>query len=365
MIMRGVHITMFNKTTGGTDEDFLLQRHLFLIPALATSLAASPCLRVFNKCSTAHYSFVLEHFEEASPRSIADMLRKTMIAHHPFDIQIFDSNPAELQSQTSAQLMLEVASLVGNPDMASSDLESGFASIPASLFLPAQSSLQPLQSSFALGQEMRIRNARSIAQSSKVCQADINANTLVLVRMLNDWRFNLTTEYSKPLSSAIAFDSQSLGYASRNAMQDDWELANLGAEQSSLIDKPKSRLGVGNTLDSGFEAGKSSLDFLSFLSLFDSAKETIKSFAQSIASILKNLAMDIITDFRMAYLDVFDQRIEVKFLCQQKFFVQAKKLIIDKLAVFESFEKSYLLLHRRIQSVFIHQQVIHRGVEYA
>lgn len=361
MIMRGVHITMLNKTASGTSEGFFAQRHLFSVPALATSLATSPCLGVFDKCSTACDSFVLEHFEEASPRRIADMLGETMIAHHSFDIQILDSNPAELQSQTSAQLMLEVVPLIGNPDMAMGNLESGFAPIPASFLLAGQSPLQTLQASFALEQEMGVRYACPIAQSGKVCQPNINAHRLIFVRMLNDRNIDFTTEYSEPLTSTIGFDGECLGCASWNSMQDDWDIPNLGAEQSSLIDKLESTLRVGDALDSGFEAWKSSLDLLAFLSFFDSAKEIVKSFAQSVTGILKHLAVDFITDFRMAYLDVFHKRIEVKLPCHPKLLVQAKKLVVDKLAVLESFEKPYLLLRRRIQSAFIHSQ-FHRGV---
>lgn len=352
---------MLNKTAGGTGEGFFAQRHLFSVPALATSLATSSRLGVFDKCSTACDSFVLEHFEEASPRSIADMLGKTMIAHHSFDIQILNSNPAELQSQASAQFVLEITPLIGNPDVASGDLESGFAPIPASLLLPAQSPLQQLQFSLALEQEMRIWDACSIGQSSEVCQANINADALILVRMLNDWHFDFTTEHGEPLSSTIGFDGQSLGYASWDSMQDDWDVPNLGAIQKPLIGKLESRLGIGDTHHSALEAGKSSLYLLPFLSLFDSAKEAVKSFAQPIAGILKDLAVNLITNFRMAYLDVFNKGVQVELFCHPKLLVQSKKLIIDELAVLESLEKPYLLLRRRIQSVFIHSQ-FHRGV---
>ena len=207
---------------------------------------------------------------------------------------------------------------------------------------------------------MRIRYACPIGQCSEVCQTYINPNRLVFVGMFNNWHLNFTTEYCEPLTSIIDFDSQSLGFASGDTMKNDWDIPYLGAEQFSIGNKLEPRLRIDDALDSGFEAGKSSIDLLAFLSLFDSAKEVVKSLAQSVPNILKDLAVNFIADFRMAYFDVFHQRVKVKLFSYPKLFIQAKKLIIYKLAMLENLEKPYLLLRRRIQSVFIHSLNDHK-----
>jgi len=175
-------------------------------------------------------------------------------------------------------------------------------------------------------------------------------------------KFNIrhfTSKDSKPLVNLVALDSESLDFAFRNSVENDWNATNLAQPNPFVREKLETRLRKGNAIHSTFETRKS---FLFARLIFDSAKEVSKSFVNSIGNILLRLRMN----FR-----IFTSKIFVEVKTTKRYFSklvavnrQSKKLIVNCFVILERFNDSYILLIRRIQTIFIHQLNDHRGIDY-
>src|SRR3989344_8883966 len=105
-------------------------------------------------------------------------------------------------------------------------------------------------------------------------------------------KFNIrhfTSKDSKPLVNLVALDSESLDFAFRNSVENDWNATNLAQPNPFVREKLETRLRKGNAIHSTFETRKS---FLFARLIFDSAKEVSKSFVNSIGNILLRLRMN-------------------------------------------------------------------------
>jgi len=141
-------------------------------------------------------------------------------------------------------------------------------------------------------------------------------------------------------------------------MQYNWDISDLGYLQFFIIVELKPRLWKRDAINPIFKSGKPLL-FARFI--LNSAKEVLECLVHSVRNILLVLGM---------YFKIFAGQILIIVKLVQgnisefvSILRQGKQFIIDCFASFERFNDSFLLNDRRIQSVFIHQQV-HKSEEY-
>lgn len=348
-------VTMQNNKTLRAFEDSPIQRHINILPTVIAPMATPSCSWVLHTTSTACYSFVFQEVCEHSPSSIAYLLRPEAVIHHTFDVQLLDGDERISIDNLPAEFMQEITPLVGNLVLQPCYFESCFSPVFRAFDLPAQSSLQKLEPLFGLDEEARILNLLSIGESCEALQSDIDAD-LFSRRMLDFDIRQLTGEDSKPLPDLILLDGQSLDLSLRDTMQDNRHRTNLAQSEPSVRQQFESALGESDAVHPTLEARKSL--FLAGLVL-DPAKEVGESLMHSIRDILNNLRMDRIL--------AFDEIIIIKFVEANRAELvginrQCKKLIVDCLTSLERINDSYLLLSRRINPEFIHQQAHIRGI---
>lgn len=355
MIKGRVMVTMQNNKTSRAFEGSPTQRHINILPAVIASMTASFCSWVLRNYSTACYSLVFQEVCEHSPSSIAYLSCPEAVIHHTFDVQLLNGDEVIFIDEFPAKFVQKVSPLIYNLDMLFIQPENSFSSVFRTFDFPAQSSLQELQSLFGFDEETGISYLLSIGKSSEVLQADINAN-LLSRGMLDFCIWQFTGEDSKPLPYFILLDGESLNLTFRNTMQDNRNASNLTQSNPPVRKKLETRLRKGDAVNPTFEAGKSFF----FGILFDPSEEVLESLMHSVRDILYNLRMDFIPSF--------DKIVVVKFIeaCRAKFVSinrQCKKFIVNCLASLERINQSYLLLSRRIQTIFIHLND-HRGKIY-
>ena len=357
MIIRGVQITMANKTTTGAIEDSFSQRHILDIePAIAAFVTAPSCLGIFHNASTACYSFVFQEAYESSPSSITNLSCPEAIIHHTFDVQLLDSDNGIFVCDFPAQLVQEVSPLICNFDVLFVQSENSFSSVTASFLLSAQSSVQEFEFLFGFDKEVRICNLLSVGKCSKAFQSDINAD--LFSRRMNDFSVGqFAGEDSKPLSSFVLFDCQSLNFSFGDSVKNDWKISNLAQLQPFVGENFESGLWKSYAIDSALETRKS---FFFAGLVLDSAKEVLKSFVNPVRNILCDLRMNLKSSFYDVVVVKFVERNIAKLVGIDG---KSKKLIIDCLASLERINQSNFLLARRIQTIFIHLND-HRGGYY-
>lgn len=351
MINSRVMVTMQNIKTFMAFEGSLTERHVLNIePALAASMAASSGPGIFQKLSTACYSFVGQHIHKTSPRSIVYALSKPAILNHAFDIKSFTGDYAISDGKASAQFVKPVSSDVADLEMLFAQSESDVFPVVRAFNFSADSSLQNLNSFFCFNEEVRISYDFTIGQSGKVLQSNINSNRFFGRRNI----FNLkkfTGENSKPLISFIDFDGHSFDFTLRSSVQNNGDITYFGSIKPPIIDKFESRLIISNTINSGFKAWKSFLPFLSF----NSSKEILKGLMKPYSHILFNLRVKI------KRILSFEKGIKVKSIKRNTtkligIFAHGKKVIINCFGGFKITKKPDFLFRIWINSVFVYSQ---------
>ena len=273
-----------------------------------------------------------------------------MVSDHIRNLQILNSNSAELGYHFPAQLMQEITPLVNNPFIEFSQSKACFNPIFASFNFSAYSSVQKFQFAFTLDKMARISYKLSIGESSKVLYANINADFAVRIGMNGFAVRQFTGEYSKPFISFGMLDSESFNLAFRYSVQDDWQTANLGNFNVLVADELKTRLRKCNAHNSGLVAGKTF-----FLNIFfDTPKEVLKGFVNPIRNILFGLGMNALKFSRKIFVEVkLVKRNIAKII---GIFIQGKKFVINHLTGFKRINQPNFLFSARINLEFIHQQ---------
>jgi len=348
-------VTMQDNKTFRAFEDSPTQRHINILPTIIAPMTAPSCSWILRNASTACYSFVFQEICEHSPSSIANLPCPEAVIHHSLDIKLLDGDEGISIDNLPAQFVQEITPLVGDLELSLCQPESCLSPILASFDLPAHSSLQELEPLFRLDEVARILNLLSIGESCEALQSHIDAD-LFSRRMLDFNIRQFAREYSEPLTDFVLLDGQSFDFSFRDSMQDEGDASNLAQSEPSVRKQFESALWISDALDSALEARKSL--FLAGLVL-DPAKEIGESLIHPVRDILNNLRVDRIF--------AFDEIIIVKLVEAYRTEIvsidaQCKKLIIDCLASLERINQSYLLLSRRINSEFIHQQAHIGGI---
>jgi len=273
-----------------------------------------------------------------------------MIPNHVADLQVFNGDAAESGSELAGQLVKEVTPLVADFVVSTSQLEFSFASVSASLLLPTQPSVKQLQPFLTFDEEARITYDFAIGKDGEVLNANINPH-LLSGRMLNPNVRHFAGEDGEPLPSPVSLDGEGFDFALRDAMQDDWDVANLGSVKLPITDKLESALRVSNAINPTLESGKA---FFLTGRVFDSAKEALKRSTQSV----RNISLNLRIYFGMFINKIF---IIIKFLQSLFIFLVSfnghiEKFIIDYLTGFERIYKSNFLFTRRINTITIHPE---------
>ena len=330
-----------------TDELSILESQRFVdLSALAANLAGVSGIHL-DQSRTACYSFVFEQSGELIPRSVIDVFSETMILNHSFDVQVLDSDKGISLSEGMTQLMCEVEPLIVDFQISSTESQSCFASVPASLLLSADSPMQELQSLVTSNEVTMIRNDCFVAESSEGFQTDINTNWLTSVN--RNFEIDFTAERSEPLVSSVALDGQGLNLAFGNSMELDCDASDSRAFQPSVAEKLETALRVSYALNPALESRET---FFPNGLVFDSSEEVIESLACPVAHVLQDLRVNCFFDFGIASLQVPDDSSELELISDKSFLVEDEGFIVDFLADLEIVEKSGLLNIRRIDSIF-------------
>ncbi len=329
------------------------KRHLYSSSALKASVC-SPAGVYSNKPGTAYYSFVFQILEELPPASIRDMFSKMMISKHVLDVKIFNRYKRKGFYNPFRKFMNEIISLVGYFKMLSRQFYSLLVSVVGTFLCSAQSTIQSLQSLFSMNKKSWIVHNFLFIGPKVVSQPYIKPN--MVWRRISDVRnINFAAKASKPLVSFILLDGQSLDFSFRDSMQDDWQTANLGNVKSCTGNKLEGAsviLRISYALYSALKSWIAGFNPYAFLAKLNSVKEVIKRFTKPVRNILKDLAVCLVVVFRAGGFNVFDKAVKVWLGSCPKRFVQAKQSVIDFLADFKLINNPYLLLSRRINSVF-------------
>ena len=156
---------------------------------------------------------------------------------------------------------------------------------------------------------------------------------------------------SKPLATPISLNSHCFKLAFWNSMQYNGNVSYFRSIQSLIRGKLKSTLGVCYAVDLAFKTWKS---LLFTRRVFNPSKKVLKCFMNSVRNVLFNLGKN----FRMQTCKKFIKIISVE--CRIVFFVDRyrkfTKFIIDVFADIKRVKKFFLLVLRRIQSVFIRSE---------
>ena len=340
---------MTNKTTFRTEKLSLTERHLHDSSTFTTGFACVSGID-FNQLRTACDSFVFQVPDESTPRGISYVFSEMMIMNHIIDTQVFNGNSTIIESELSTNFVQEVSSLIGNFDMFPSQLESSFSPVSRTFDLFAQPSLKELQSIFTLDEMPWISYDFTIGESSKVLNTYIQPH-LFIGLMLNNRSIDLTTKYSKPLSSIINLESERLNLSSRKPVKNNGNVSYLGSIQSPVVSELETTLREDNTVHSTLESWKTL--FLTSR-VFYSPKEAIKSLREPIRDILQDLRVDFFSNRRTAAFQIHNKGVKVILFGYEKFLVQIKKSIVNIFAMRKIINESYLLLSRRVDSVLIH-----------
>jgi len=353
-------VTMARKTTNRALESSLTERHIIPCSAPTASATTTPCLRVFSKLSTASYRFVGKHLIEPTPRNIKNVLSEPACFEHVLNVQPLTTNNFVFFSDETAGFMQKVSPLIENFQVLLCEFDAGFFSVFASFDSLAVDSLQSCQLPLSTYIESGVGNALPFVVGQEILQTNINPN-FGSGWMFDFWNVNFTGKDCKPLPGMILLDSQGLDFSLRDAMQDDWQVANLGNLQSSIIEEFESALGVCDASYFAFETRKT---LLPTKGVFDPMKEVVQRLMNSVRNVLQDLRVNPCKLFRNSEFYVRNKGIEVISACEKMLSVLSKKNVIDFLANLELVEKSDLLFPRGIQPVLIHPAELHRGKYY-
>src|SRR5437879_9712820 len=85
----------------------LTERHVLPVMASATILTGIGRIH-FDSRSASFFRFAEQLVKKTRPRGVCNALSKTMVVHHPVDMQVFHTDDAEMVHDFPAFLMSEV-----------------------------------------------------------------------------------------------------------------------------------------------------------------------------------------------------------------------------------------------------------------
>ncbi len=336
---------MASKTAFNTDKLSHSESYILNVSAF-TACHRSPSRIYFHQLGTACYSFVFQTFDESAPRSVRYMLSEMMVSNHVRNLQTLDSDKEMRFGYFIGQLESKIKPLVADFFIQPAQSEPCLSSVGRVFDFSANPAMQDFQSAFRFRQITRISYKFSIRQSSKVFQANINADFRVRIGMNNIAFRHFTAESGKPLSRFSLLDGKSFNLAFRNPVKNDWQVANLTDLNMLVADELKPRLRISDATNSGFVARKTFL-----FSVFpDTPKEVLERFMHSVRNILLGLRMNIIKSSSKILVEV---KLVKSYISEfVSILVKGKKFVINSFASDERTNEFFLLPFGRIHAIF-------------
>jgi hypothetical protein len=234
------------------------------------------------------FRFARQDQNELIPSCVADALRKMMILHHPFNVQIFDRNRIKLSHDLERRLVVKIRAL--SPDFLMFLLQQidRLASVIASLVHSARDfALSSLQFTFGLAQKFRILDYFTSRECGEVLDPDINPYRLAGLGEES----GLVLLNSKDRIPAISLSLNRTGLDGSFNWTGETKAARANLRQLKLVAfKPKPALWVSE----GIEArGRFESRIAGRFSVLATPEEGVKGFIHSAQGVLKNLAMNL------------------------------------------------------------------------
>lgn len=133
-----------------------------------------------------HLSLVLHQSEEFTPSGIRDGQSDVAVADHVLHCQRLEAKDLVFVHKLAGQLVQEVSALVRNLGVDAGHLASGLLPVPASLLLPAQASLRPLEATEALAEMPGVAAMPHLPVAAgcddEIVQAKVNTDTPIQLR---------------------------------------------------------------------------------------------------------------------------------------------------------------------------------------
>ena len=230
------------------------------------------------------FRFGREYVDELSPTGIGDAFSKAVIAQHPIDVKLLNSDKTKGANQFSRLLVDKVMSSVRNAFMDTGYNLFSLVPLKRSLLHSRQFALGFSQCLFVRPEETGVSYLTASRHSGKILQPDINT-----YRRLGWWqrlRFILRREASIPFV-ILPSDGAGANLSEGLTMQLDFNITHLSQFKASI--KCETELGIGETIIPiiPLEAGIARLS-----ARFHSPEESTEGFVQPVGYILKDLGID-------------------------------------------------------------------------
>lgn len=238
--------------------------------------------------SASAFSLADEYLKKSIPRRITYRFGKTMIFHHPFDVQIFNLDVIKLLDNMIGEFVEKVSALVRNLLMLSRQYASHLTTVRAVPFLLANLALRYLQRAFRLTQIFRILYCLTSRERREVFKPNVYPHTLASSRNIRRVAF-FDSEYHKP-AIHLPLEGASLYAACDLTRQAQPDRANFG-ELKFIAFEFESGLRIGEAVIArfGFEARESCF----ICACFDFPKEVLKSSFAALQDVLQYLRMHL------------------------------------------------------------------------
>jgi hypothetical protein len=226
--------------------------------------------------------------EELRPRGIMNALRKAMVMRHALDMQVFDSNDAELIHNPTALLMGEVVTSKLDTLMDTRNHLAMCASLWRALSKLSVLALDLCQRFLLLAKEARIRNLSTSGEGSKRLESYVNPD--VCRCFWKAFRLALAGKRDIPFARAASLNGAHLELALERPMIGHLDAANLGETHPIIMGDAKPRLREGERIIAMCATKTRETRLLGMVTC--SAKEGLKGQVDAYGHILQHLRMN-------------------------------------------------------------------------
>jgi len=143
-------------------------------------------------------ALVGQHCGKSRPADIANGLCQMMICHHAPDIQIFQPDETVLLDKLTAQFVVKIPALIGNPLIQTGQAQAGFFPIAAPGLLAGELACQSAALLLRSPVVLRGRNLLTGRQHGKLAQAKIETNRMAAIHRFRKFHFHLKADEVVP-----------------------------------------------------------------------------------------------------------------------------------------------------------------------
>ena len=274
-----------------TDKSALLafvnsnrQGHLLFVTAVAASLTRVSRVHSFKRPAGA-FSLAFRYCEKLPPGHVKNGLCKTVVFHHPSNVQVFDGDPVKALDQFRRLFVVKMFARPLDSQVSERDFAASLPAILTALYLAGQPLLLSRKLARRLFEMARVGDLFAGRERRKTLNADIHADSLTGWRKRRRFR-HLAYQQHVPTISATrnsqllttAFDGPAKSYAASPDAGDCQLIALDGAGSHFLVFLRESVIAV-TTLESGKPR---------FLSGLQALEERYKRFIQAFESVTLN-----------------------------------------------------------------------------